>query len=84
MEIPHHRDALDDLLAGHLQHQTQDAVRRRMLRPHVEDELFGLEPFLCFDDRKVDERALSPDLCAAHGRHAQGCSLVAVTRAVAR
>jgi hypothetical protein len=60
VEVPHHRDALDDLLARELEDEAQHAVRRGMLRSHVEDELFGLEA-LVLDDGELDLRAF-PDL----------------------
>jgi hypothetical protein len=54
MQVAHHRDALDDLLALELEHEAQDAVGRGVLRAHVEDELLGLEAFVALDDRKLD------------------------------
>jgi hypothetical protein len=45
MQVAHHGDALDDPLAGKLQHQSQNAMRRGMLRAHVEDELLDLALF---------------------------------------
>jgi hypothetical protein len=58
VEIPHDRDALDDLLAGEPQHQTEDPVRRGVLGPQIEDQLLGLEAFV-LDDRKVDAGAFA-------------------------
>src|SRR5439155_14988711 len=45
VQVPHDRDALDDLFAGELEDQAQHAVGRWMLRPHVEDELLDLALF---------------------------------------
>ena len=53
VQVSHHGNALDDLLAGEAQDQPEYAVRRWMLRTHVEDELFGLDP-LVGDDGKID------------------------------
>jgi hypothetical protein len=58
MQVSHHRDAFDDLLAGEAQHQTQHAVRRRMLRSQIQDQLLGLEAFV-LDDRKLDAGAFA-------------------------
>ena len=54
VEVSHHRSALDDLLTLKLQHEPEHAVRRRMLRPEVEDELLGLETLVALDDRQRD------------------------------
>ena len=54
MEVPHHGGAIDDLLARELEHEAQHAVRRRMLWPHVEDELLDLALF------GLDRRELIP------------------------
>jgi len=51
VEVPHDRDALDDLLTLELEHEPEDAVGRWVLRPEVEDELLGLEAFVALDDR---------------------------------
>jgi hypothetical protein len=59
MQIAHYRNALDDPLAGELQHQTEDAVRRGMLRAHVEDELLDLALF-DLDDRELIARSPCP------------------------
>src|ERR1700687_470694 len=53
VQVPHHRDAFDDLLAGEPQHQAQDAMRRGMLGSQIQDQLLGLEA-LVLDDRKLD------------------------------
>jgi hypothetical protein len=45
MQITHDRNALDDPLAGELQDETQNAVRRGVLRTQVEDELLDLALF---------------------------------------
>jgi len=57
VQVSHDRDALDDLLDRELEHETEHAVCRWVLRPHVQDELFGLEA-LVLDDGKLDERSL--------------------------
>jgi len=58
MQVSHHRDAFDDFLAGEAQHQSQHAVRRRMLRSQIQDQLLGLEAFV-LDDRKLDAGAFA-------------------------
>jgi hypothetical protein len=57
MQVPHHRDALDDLLARELEDETEHTVGRGVLRSHVQDQLLGLEA-LVLDDGKLDERGL--------------------------
>ena len=58
MQVSHHGDALDDLLAGETQHETQHAMRRGMLGSQIQDQLLGLEAFV-LDDREVDAGAFA-------------------------
>ena len=50
MEVAHDDVGVDHLLAVEAQHHAQDAVRARMLRPHVEHQLVGVEHGAVVDD----------------------------------
>jgi hypothetical protein len=58
MQVAHDRYALDDPLSRQLQDETKHSMRRRMLRPHVEDELLDLALFDLDDRERVVGRVL--------------------------
>src|SRR5205823_1336999 len=75
VQIPHYGHALDDPFAGELQDEAEHAVRRGMLRAHVEDELLDLALFdldrrervIARVRRLAPRRALPPPLDVGGG-----------------